>query len=70
MAEMRVLRDEDIETTWTRAGGDGTPAMQADPDTTDPDTTDTTDTVDTDATDADTGTDADGTDTDTDTQDS
>ena len=49
-----VLRDEDISTTWSLAGGDA--GFQADPDSTDPDGTDT------DGTDGDSG--------DTDSQDS
>ncbi|MGI8940418.1 MAG: hypothetical protein ACR2H7_00780 [Actinomycetota bacterium] len=53
----KVLTNEDIKTTWNRAGA-GTAAIQADPDTKDADGTDgdTTDTA---------GGDADGTDGDT-----
>ncbi len=44
MTEKRVLSDEDITTTWMRAGGD-TPGPTADPDSTDPDGTDADGTV-------------------------
>ncbi len=46
----QVLTDEEIKTTWNRAGA-GTAAIQADPDTKDADGTDgdTTDTADGDA---------------------
>ncbi len=39
MGDDRVLRDEDITTTWMRGGGAGT-YSQTDPDSTDPDGTD------------------------------
>jgi len=55
----KVLTDEEIKTTWNRAGA-GTAAIQADPDTKDADGTDG-DTTDTAAGDAD-GTDGDTTD--------
>lgn len=64
MSEPQVLTDEDIKTTWTRAGAGGAPSLHADPDATDPDTKDS------DGTDADSGTDADGTDSDADSTDS
>ncbi|HVM35847.1 MAG TPA: hypothetical protein VM784_10945 [Actinomycetota bacterium] len=38
MVEKRALNDEDITTTWMRAGGGS--GLQADPDSTDPDSTD------------------------------
>ena len=64
MSGPQVLREEEIKTMWTRHGGPGEPAAQADPDSTDPDTEDA------DGTDADTDGDSDGTDADTDTRDS
>ncbi len=39
MTEKRVLRDEDVSTTWVR-GRTGGSGFQADPDSTDPDGTD------------------------------
>lgn len=57
MADERVLRDEDITTTWMRGAG-GRTQLHADPDSTDPD-----------GTDAD-GTDSDASDSDSDTTDS
>lgn len=69
MAETPVLTDEDIATTWRRAGASPSdPRLETDPDGTDGDGSDG---ADGDASDAD-GTDADGTDaggSDTDTQD-
>ncbi len=52
MTEKRVLRDEDITTTWVRGATAGS-GFQADPDSTDPDGTDA-DGTDADSTDADT----------------
>ena len=66
MTEPQDLRDEDIQTTWSR-GETGSSTMLADPDTKDADGTDG-DTSD--GTDGDTGGDADGTDSDSDSQDS
>ncbi len=63
MAESPVLTDEDIKTSWTRAGGDKPDyELKTDPDGTDGDATDA-DGTDADGTDTG-GTDADGTDSD------
>ena len=67
MPDSPVLTDDDITTSWMRAGGDASPTeLSADPDGTDGDGTDGTDG---DSSDSD-ATDSDGTDTDGDTQDS
>jgi hypothetical protein len=63
MDDVQVLKDEEIKTTWTKAGANGQ-TVGADPDGTDPDGTDgdSTDTTDGDTSDADgTDSDADGT---------
>ncbi len=40
MGDDRVLRDEDITTTWMRGGGVAGTSSHTDPDSTDPDGTD------------------------------
>jgi hypothetical protein len=65
MDDVQVLKDEEIKTTWTRAGDANGHALAADPDGTDPDGTDgdSSDATDGDTSDADgTDSDADGTD--------
>ncbi len=61
MGIQQVLKDEDIQTTWTKASASTGPDLSADPDTKDADGTDGTDSP---------GTDTDGTDKDSDGTDS